>query len=216
MSEDSSPLVIVDALITGLSDYAHGNPAGFRVLVGIIRGGLHDRVTHYLRMTRPGEAPRFENAVGDAYAAMEDLHSSEQLGDFAKDDPIAIRRRTRAKEYALQAFDYLVPLAECLRTDKPKPSKRRRKPGPRQTPLTTMQLEAFELVAQHKGNRTAAANAAGKTRQVLDRQYKKALEKLAKGGITKPKMQSLSEDSRGQVAIPRTDRRRKMKARKDD
>ncbi len=79
-----------------------------------------------------------------------------------------------------------------------------------------MQLEAFELVAQHKGNRTAAANAAGKTRQVLDRQYKKALEKLAKGGITKPKMQSLSEDSRGQVAIPRTDRRRKMKARKDD
>jgi hypothetical protein len=86
--------------------------------------------------------------------------------------------------------------------------KRRRTRQPRVVPLTPNQTEAAYLVGEHKGDVTAAARAAGKSRQAMDKLYKKALKKLGQSAnrAKKPKTQALPEDSRGQVKVAAPDR----------
>jgi hypothetical protein len=88
-----------------------------------------------------------------------------------------------------------------------KPRKRRRTPerGPR--PLTPAQAEAVHLVGEHKGNVTAAAKAAGKSRQVMKRQYEAAMKKLAKTGVKNPHTVPLPHDRRGQADVVQDARR---------
>jgi DNA-binding CsgD family transcriptional regulator len=99
------------------------------------------------------------------------------------------------------------------------PQRRRRRAAQRKPPqLTDAQMEAAQLVGEHKGNITAAAKAAGKTRQALGKLYRKAMEKLGKQAVPpKPKTQRLATDSRGQETDGRgDDRHRKPIHRSDD
>jgi hypothetical protein len=92
------------------------------------------------------------------------------------------------------AFNYLKTPA--------KQRKRRRQSIPRVTPLTPEQTEAVHLVSEHKGNFSAAARAAGKSRTMISKLYRKAMKKLGKSASAlKPKTRPLPLDHRGQVNI---------------
>lgn len=79
--------------------------------------------------------------------------------------------------------------------------KRRRRASPRKlTPLTPEQLEAVQLVSEHKGNIAAAARAAGKSRAAMQKLCNKANRKLGKKAI-KHYTQRLPTDSRGQEMV---------------
>jgi hypothetical protein len=84
--------------------------------------------------------------------------------------------------------------------------------------LTHRQLLAYELIARHQGDVTAAAAEAGCTRQNLAKLVKAARAKLAAAGIEKPGEQSgrsgasttrrsrrLPQDARGQDVVPDPD-----------
>jgi predicted DNA-binding protein (UPF0251 family) len=83
--------------------------------------------------------------------------------------------------------------------------KRRRRLPPRAiTPLTPEQTEAMQLVGEHKGDLSAAARAAGKSRQAMAKLYQKALRKLGVKASAKPKTQRLPHDRRGQAMVEDT------------
>jgi hypothetical protein len=86
--------------------------------------------------------------------------------------------------------------------DKPRDpvTKRRRGATRKPTPLTEKQTEALYLVEDHKGNISAAARAAGKSYQVMQRLYEKALRKLGRTA-TRTLTQRLPTDRRGQVNL---------------
>lgn len=78
---------------------------------------------------------------------------------------------------------------------------RRRRAGVRQTAgLSPQQVEAVQLVGEHKGNFAAAARAAGKSRTAMAKLYEKANRKLGKKAI-KHATQRLPRDQRGQETI---------------
>jgi hypothetical protein len=90
----------------------------------------------------------------------------------------------------------------------PKPAARRerkrRRTTPRgPTPLTGAQVEAVHLVGEHKGNVSAAAKAAGKSRQAMQKLYDKGLKKLGQAGAkgAAKMVQTLPADRRGQVDV---------------
>jgi hypothetical protein len=70
-------------------------------------------------------------------------------------------------------------------------------------PLTPGQTEAAQLVGEHKGDFTAAARAAGKSRQAITKQYHKAMKKLGRSAasLKTPKMQALPTNRRGQAEV---------------
>lgn len=80
--------------------------------------------------------------------------------------------------------------------------KPRRKVSTRKdTPLTSRQLEALQLVGEHKGNKAAAARAAGVSPTAMKKLYRKALAKAPQAAMPKPKFRNLPHDKRGQVNI---------------
>jgi hypothetical protein len=87
--------------------------------------------------------------------------------------------------------------------------KRRRQPPRQPPPLTPEQVEAMQLVGEHKGNITAAAKQAGKSRQAMVKLYKKACQKIGQKAPKAERVQTrqLPKDRRGQVAVadPRED-----------
>ena len=84
--------------------------------------------------------------------------------------------------------------------------KRRRKVGTRKnTPLTPTQVEALQLVGEHRGNKAAAARAVGISRTAMDKRYRKALVKAPAAAMKKPKTQNLPHDKRGQVTVSADD-----------
>jgi hypothetical protein len=80
--------------------------------------------------------------------------------------------------------------------------RRHRKPPKDPLPLTQQQLEAYELVSKHNGNRAAAAREVGKSAVRMGQLYTIALAKLAQAGIKKTKTHALPRDSRGQRDAP--------------
>jgi hypothetical protein len=80
-------------------------------------------------------------------------------------------------------------------------AKRRRREGePRVTALTPTQAEAVHLVGEHKGNIAAAARAAGRKRQAMNKSYKTAMKKMGKSAVReKGKTRALPTDRRGQA-----------------
>jgi predicted DNA-binding protein (UPF0251 family) len=93
-------------------------------------------------------------------------------------------------------------IKECERKARP-PRKRRRARPRKPAPLTPEQVEAVLLVGEHKGNFTAAAKAAGKSRQAMQKLFNKANKKLGKKIVEKvAKTQRLPTDQRGQVNVP--------------
>jgi hypothetical protein len=88
--------------------------------------------------------------------------------------------------------------------DAKRQQRRRRRQAPRQAhPVTWKQTEALQLVGEHKGNITAAAKQAGKSRVAMSKLYNKALCKLGEKApkAQKVKTQRLPHDRRGQVAV---------------
>jgi predicted DNA-binding protein (UPF0251 family) len=82
--------------------------------------------------------------------------------------------------------------------------KRRRNPPRDAMPLTPGQLEALQLLGEHKGNQTAAAKAAGISRPALMKRYNKAMKKLPRSAAVikkKPTAKPLPLDRRGQVNL---------------
>jgi hypothetical protein len=68
--------------------------------------------------------------------------------------------------------------------------------------LTPKQVEAVQLVGEHKGNFTTAGHAAGKSRQAMAKLYQKATEKLGVVAVKQlAKAQRLPHDHRGQPTI---------------
>jgi hypothetical protein len=85
----------------------------------------------------------------------------------------------------------------------PRPQRRRRRQSPKKiAPLTSQQVEAMQLVAEHKGDISAAARFAGKSRQAMKKLYDKAAAKVGMKAAPKPKTQKLPEDRRGQANVP--------------
>ncbi len=80
--------------------------------------------------------------------------------------------------------------------------KRRRQSVKKIVPITARQLEAAQLVGEHKGNVAAAAAAVGISRTAMKKRYDKAMGKLGKKAMDMVKTQSLPTDSRGQIDVP--------------
>jgi predicted DNA-binding protein (UPF0251 family) len=81
--------------------------------------------------------------------------------------------------------------------------RRKRRPSDKKpTSLTAKQVEAMQLVGEYKGNVAAAARAAGKSRQAMQKLYNKALAKLGKDAPKLIKIQALPSNSRGQRDVP--------------
>ena len=60
----------------------------------------------------------------------------------------------------------------------------------------------MQLVGEHKGDFTAAAAAAGKSRQAMTTLYQKACRKLGRSAVEKAaKTQGLPTDGRGQIDV---------------
>jgi hypothetical protein len=82
---------------------------------------------------------------------------------------------------------------------------RRRSSHPTPRPLTDKQNEAFTLVAEHNGNKAAAARAAGISRAALNKRLKllakKLPEHLPTGKSKRPRKSPLPTDRRGQVNV---------------
>jgi hypothetical protein len=87
--------------------------------------------------------------------------------------------------------------------------RRRRQANRPPVPLTEKQVEAMELVGQHKGDVAAAARAAGKSRAAMMKLYGKALKKLGRKAPPAHRTQRLPTDIEGQdvVAAGPRDRR---------
>jgi predicted DNA-binding protein (UPF0251 family) len=67
--------------------------------------------------------------------------------------------------------------------------------------VTAKQTEALRLYAEHQGNVTAAAKAAGTSRQALQRRLDRANKKLGRNAIKALKTTRLPEDRRGQPTV---------------
>jgi predicted DNA-binding protein (UPF0251 family) len=102
--------------------------------------------------------------------------------------------------------------ALCGAAASPVQRKRRRLAQPKTVRLTAKELEAWNLVSDHKGDFTAAARAAGVSRQALTKRYEKALAKLSVKAVKKPPLQSLPLDQRGQCDV---DAQRKTRRQTD-
>jgi hypothetical protein len=80
--------------------------------------------------------------------------------------------------------------------------KRRRVTARKPTPLTAKQTEAIQLVGENKGNVSAAARAAGKSRQAMQKLYEKGMRKLGRSAAPlKRKTEQLPIDKRGQDVV---------------
>jgi hypothetical protein len=89
-----------------------------------------------------------------------------------------------------------------------------RKRGPYQTkprPLTARQVEAAERVADNQGSIKTAAAALGIPRDRLKSRYSKAMKKLGKTSLKKPKTTRLPKDRRGSVTVSKDRRREEEK-----
>jgi hypothetical protein len=102
-----------------------------------------------------------------------------------------------------RALSDLRQLAAPTRSDKRRRrSKHRRSPPKKPRPLTEKQTEAMQLVGEHKGDITAAARAAGKSRQAMAKLYQKACAKLGQSVREKaPQTRRLPTDRRGQITL---------------
>jgi hypothetical protein len=94
-----------------------------------------------------------------------------------------------------EAAGFLAPRRQPRRT-------RRRQAPATTNPLTAKEVEAMQLVGEHEGNITAAAKAAGRTRQAMSKSFRKALGKMGKKVMPRPKTQALPTDRRGQIDVP--------------
>jgi predicted DNA-binding protein (UPF0251 family) len=117
-------------------------------------------------------------------------------------------RKQLHPEDVLRAIDAMIAWAAehpntlengCV--NKTKRRKRRRASAERVRPLTSKELEALQIVAEHKGNYTAAAKVVGVSRQVMKRRCDNANAKLGKAAPLKHKTQRLPHDRRGQPII---------------
>ena len=123
------------------------------------------------------------------------------------------------ERHALEMIDALIACcaAASAETDtQPPPTphrKRRRQANRKIVPLTAEQTEAMSLVGEHKGDVTAAAKAAGKSRQAMKKLYDKANRKLGKKAMPKPKTQPLPMDQRGQANV--ADRKASVHSERD-
>jgi predicted DNA-binding protein (UPF0251 family) len=81
------------------------------------------------------------------------------------------------------------------------PKRRRPTESKRVHELTAPQLEAVQIVGEHKGNFAAAARAMGKSRAAVKKLYDKALNKVGKKNLQKILTQGLPTDRRGQSLV---------------
>lgn len=76
-----------------------------------------------------------------------------------------------------------------------------RRPSELKRPLTPKQVEAYNLVLEHKGNISAAAMVLGVDRSTVGQHYKAALKKLGKEAVKLPKTKRMPLDRRQQVNL---------------
>ena len=156
-----------------------------------------DDVYRYV-MARSGK-PRSED-TDKRHAA------SGKGGDTKPDEALEFLRECEDALLAIPDEFYgnpaLVRMIRKMRRPLARKPKRRRKAGPRIRPLTKKERDAVERVSEHKGNVTAAAKAAGKSRQAMSKLYRKAMKKLEPYRAKAPKAQALPTDNRGQADLP--------------
>jgi hypothetical protein len=115
-----------------------------------------------------------------------------------------LNRVRRLGEHAVPWFRLQLPRFEKIlnaNARPPKRSRRRRTGEMKITPLTEKQVEAVQLIGEHKGNIAAAARSAGKSPAAMKKLYDKANRKLGKKAIEKIKTQRLPKDQRGQAMV---------------
>jgi predicted DNA-binding protein (UPF0251 family) len=116
----------------------------------------------------------------------------------AKADPLLVNVRRHIAEWVNGQVEKL-----GLGRKAKKPS-RRRQPTREARPITPKEVEAVQLVGQHKGNVAAAARQAGKSRTAMKKLYDKAHRKLASVKTPKGeqmKTRRLPTDRRGQATV---------------
>jgi predicted DNA-binding protein (UPF0251 family) len=109
--------------------------------------------------------------------------------------------RAEVENFAVRLLAEAKPDAKSVLAVK---KRRRRTPLREARPLTPKEVEALQLLGEHKGNYTAAAKVAGISRTALIKRYKKAIKKLPRSAAVmkkKPTTQPLPLDHRGQVNL---------------
>jgi hypothetical protein len=130
----------------------------------------------------------------DRYARPQEIPARMRMETAAR--PVFASEASRLSE-AVELLRRAIPLGV------PHPQRRRRRQASKKiSPLTPQQVEAMQLVAEHKGDVSAAARFAGKSRQAMKKLYDKATAKMGLKATPKPKTQKLPEDQRGQANIP--------------
>jgi hypothetical protein len=144
------------------------------------------------------QAGDFHEMLAAIFCDPAKIESACKARGWIRDD--ASRFLGNNRTLPIKAYVILPAILKPWKADgEPKrPRKRRRQSQPTTTPLTAGQTEALQLVGEHKGNVTAAALAAGKTRQAMKKLYDKALAKLGKRNADKIKTRALPVNARGQ------------------
>jgi hypothetical protein len=153
-----------------------------------MRGALQDLLATNEAEALTIAADRFRAAsppLGDAFRKLENL--MRVCIDTMPPRPIPVARYCGP------------PLPDAAKPRTPA-KKRRRKAKRKPHPLTEKQLEAAQLVGEHKGDIAAAARAAGKSRTAMRNLYHKAMRKLGRKAIQHA-TQALPTDKRGQINV---------------
>jgi predicted DNA-binding protein (UPF0251 family) len=216
----SSPAL--DALLRELRD-ALVDPPEFEVAVGITSNqepviekqrdwvlaangvNVYDYEANNVKLDEPGPALQLcrwlrshpQEFDGLPFAAQDALEESVRLIEAG----LGCFTHSRARLVRL-IDEVLKPDAKSVLAVK---KRRRRTPPQDPTPVTPEQFEALHLMAEHKGNYSAAARAAGISRVAMTKRYKKAMKKLSRSAAVlkkKPTTQPLPLDRRGQVNLP--------------
>ncbi len=156
-----------------------------------------------------------DDAEESQYAFVELRDAAEHLWNLwdvgAVDRPTTVNGRWSGRRVPANVLACLESAAADLRAavDAELPqatsgttTRRRRKGRQKARALTEKQAEAVQLVGEHKGNRTAAAEAAGVSRQVMTRRYEAAMRKLGRSAL-KHRTVPLPQDRRGQSSVDR-------------
>jgi hypothetical protein len=179
-------------------------PAHLRNVIAEYEDGRGDRHVLFALRYENGAVVYFLHHVDDVQASqLGDMEVIDWCVDHGKAIPEELRRHASPRDLDLIANAPNPPAPPARRTAARRPTtarRRRRKAERKPRPLTPEQLEAIQLVAEHKGNVAAAARAAGKSRAAMKKLYDKASKKLGRKAIEHC-TQSLPHDRRGQVNI---------------
>jgi predicted DNA-binding protein (UPF0251 family) len=160
--------------------------------------GVSGAIATYLRLPKVEEKKPdslFDQIAGEVFAAIVpaalDMHAEERYAACCEWLACVIEEATMGA-----AADNALP-DEASKSATGR-RRRRRQPAKPIDSLTSRQAEAVHIVGEANGNFSEAAKAMGISRAAVVKLYRKAMHRLGRNALTKPRTKAIPTDQRGQ------------------